>query len=244
MGRLRRHFLATVSLAVLSGNAFAADLRVPTKAPPVPPPLASSWTGPYIGLNLGAARHRWSFVDVDDFGLGLLPGGVNNTFWSDGRTGFTFGGQIGYNWQFQQFVVGLEADLNWIDGASKAEFSPVPIAATTKLHWMSTARGRVGVTFSPVLLYVTGGVAAARISDNWGLVASGSTDFSSSHTRTAPVFGGGVEYMFTPSWTARVEALHAKLGTRSASTIYATQGYRSDFEHSVTLVRGALSFKW
>jgi outer membrane immunogenic protein len=245
MNTSRQFFLATVSSAALVGSAAAADLPYPTKAPPPTPPVAWSWAGPYVGLNLGAAQNHWSYTDVDDFAFVLVPGGLNDKFWSDSRTEFTGGGQIGYNWQLNNIVLGAVADVNWIAGSASANFPAIaPVSGTTKIDWLTTFRGRLGVAFSNVLFYGTGGLAVARISDNWGLASAGSNNFTSSGTRTAPVFGGGVEYMFAQHWTAGVEVLYANFGTQTASTVYAGPTYRTNFEHSVTLVRGALNFKW
>ena len=111
---------------------------------------------------------------------------------------------------------------------------------------MSTFRGRVGVTISPMaLLYLTGGVAIARFSDGWGDLAIGPTGFvTSSQTRTGPVVGGGVEYKVAPNWIVRVEGLYADFGSRNEVSTFASQNYRTAFAHSVGVVRTGLSFKW
>lgn len=242
MNRFRQCLLATASSSTMVATAVAADM--PLKAPPPPPPIWT-WSGPYIGLNLGIADHRWRYTDLDDFAFVLVPGGLNNQFWSDSRIGFTGGGQIGYDWQLGNVVFGAVADLNGISGESSASFQAlVPVTGTTKLDWMSTFRGRLGVAFSQIMFYGTAGLAIARFSDNWGLVSNNSNNFTASETRSAGVFGGGVEYMFAQHWTAGVEALYANFGTVNTSTIFATNTYRSTFDHSVTLVRGSLNFKW
>ena len=66
---MKKIFLATSALVILSvGSAYAADLRpAPRPAPPPPPPVAN-WTGFYIGGNLGGA---WARGSVNDSLFGL-----------------------------------------------------------------------------------------------------------------------------------------------------------------------------
>src|SRR5262245_970733 len=163
--------LGTVSCLALASAAVAADM--PVKAPRIA--AIPTWAGSYIGVNAGVAWHRWSFNDVDDQ-LFILPTqqNSNNVFWRDDRAAFTAGGQVGYNWQSGNVVYGLEADLNWVNGKSSFSF-PDPtnlsetITASTKLEWLATIRGRLGITISPpTLLYATGGVAFAGVKDTYG----------------------------------------------------------------------------
>ena len=240
---------AALGLAT-SGAALAADM--PLKAPPLAPVAAPAWTGFYIGVNLGAAANHWKFADPDDFGNLLGPVNLaGTTFWDDRNTSVTGGAQAGYNLQFGEFVAGLEADVNVIDGTANAVFFSAPgdlVTGSTKLHWMSTVRGRLG--FLPIpnaLLFVTAGWAWARFSDAWGDVINPSSGgyVTSDHVRNAPVFGGGIEYMFAPHWTARVEGLYANFGTVTETIInFDSANYRTPFTHSVSIIRGALNFKW
>jgi outer membrane immunogenic protein len=175
---------------------------------------------------------------------------VPEPFWITDKAGFTFGGQAGYNLQAGNFVYGIEGDLNWVDAKASAAFMPFPgfnISATTKLEWMASIRGRLGLAFGPVLFYGTGGVAWAHFSDAWGVANTGGNTFSNGATRTAGIFGGGIEYMVAPNWIARVEALFANFGTTTI-TVLNPNGligpYLSSFEHKVATARAALSFKW
>src|SRR5580704_3725486 len=71
-------------------SASAADLAL--KAPPPPAPVYS-WTGWYVGLNLGGSFGRAG--DTTTFGAG--PTLLSST--SSRLDGVIGGGQIGYNWQ-------------------------------------------------------------------------------------------------------------------------------------------------
>ena len=103
--------LATLALA---GSANAADLpRAAYKAPP-PAPLFS-WTGFYIGGNLGGA---WARGTVSDSLFGLSA--------SSDRSGFIGGGQLGVNYQFSNIVLGAEWDFDWtsLDATGNGRFVP------------------------------------------------------------------------------------------------------------------------
>ena len=117
--------------------------RPPISRPPyytAPAPLcAYSWTGPYLGGNLG---YEW--------------GNVSNN--PTRPSGFEGGIEGGYNWQTGQFVFGGEADLQ-LSGASDT-FAPWKFSNP----WFGTLRGRAGVAISNVLMFGTAGVAYGSLS--------------------------------------------------------------------------------
>ncbi|MBX9773147.1 MAG: porin family protein [Xanthobacteraceae bacterium] len=252
MGGMRRYLLATVSAVALSNGAMAADIpaRMPVKAP-APVVVAPSWAGFYIGVHAGVAWNHAAFAEVGDNAGNTerAPRGVE--FWKPHRAGFAGGGQIGYNFQSGSVVYGLEADFSGVSNKySTTVVTPgfnSTVNVSTQLNWMATVRGRLGVTLSPTLLYVTGGLAVAHFKDSWGSIFAPVPEYVSNKTRTGWTVGGGVEHMFARNWTAKIEALYADFGDW---TIPHAQGaglsgpYRSRFEHQVVTVRGGLNYKW
>src|ERR1700758_3582740 len=102
---MKKILLALSAVAILTAAASAADMpaRTYTKAPPPPPPPVFSWTGFYIGANIGGAwsNNRWTDT-------------VLLTNFNNGNNGvFIGGGQIGANYQIGQFVIGGEWDFDW-----------------------------------------------------------------------------------------------------------------------------------
>jgi outer membrane immunogenic protein len=151
--------------------------------------------------------------------------------------GFIGGGQIGYNWQFSsQFVAGLEADIQGIAGSSGSATLPAGIknpsfvdvvTATSQfsrsLNYIGTVRGRIGFLFTPALLvYGTGGLAygganvqgniAAMDLNDSGLPFPYFSNGSFSDNLVGWTAGGGLEWMFAPHWSAKVEYLYYDLG--------------------------------
>lgn len=202
-----------------------------------------SWTGPYLGLNIGGAWNNARFIDRGGpGGQFAFPVGSNDPFWAPSQAGFTFGGQAGYNWQSGNIVYGIEGDVNWVGNNASATLAGFgPILASTKLDWMATARGRLGYAFSKFLVYGTGGVAFAHFADAYGFVGN---EFSNSVTRTGWTAGGGIEYMVSRNWTVRAEALFADFGSYDQTIFIFGGNYTSTFKHTVTTARAALNWKW
>src|ERR1700750_2259576 len=105
---MKKFLLGTVGLIALgmaSAPASAADLaaRPYTKAPPMVAAVYD-WSGFYIGINGGWAQTNDRRSDPV-FGL----------FGDYDSNGGTVGGQVGYRWQQNNFVFGLEAQGNWAD---------------------------------------------------------------------------------------------------------------------------------
>ena len=182
---LRRVLLSSAGALALSGAAFAADL--PSRAPPpvfVPPPLFS-WTGIYAGINAGYhwGGSSYSFIGTDTDGAGLgsaLGAGAILAPAAHGSNGFIGGGQIGYNYQIQSFVLGLEVDIDGATGRNSvtdlhgADLGFVPIASNSaqQLDWLGTVRGRLGWTpIDHLLIYGTGGLAFGQSQAAFTVVA-------------------------------------------------------------------------
>ena len=184
-------------LAMTSSGAFAADLPIRKAPPPLVIPVYN-WTGFYIGGNVGGAWEHSTLTD-NDFGVSF----------SNNRSGFIGGGQIGYNWQVSpQFVLGVE----WMfDGTDiKSDTTVDLFRGTEKVNWLTTVTGRLGYAVNNWLFYGKGGGGwvhdTATVTD---LVGGGSVSISD--TKGGWVAGAGVEYGFTPNWTGKVEYQHLGL---------------------------------
>lgn len=212
-------FIAAAGLAVgLSQAATAADL--PRKAPPAPlPPPPLTWTGCYIGLNVGAVRGRFE-----------LDGPFGGSASRDGDWGFAGGGQFGCDYQFagSGFVIGFR---NMFDGTTNdrdrtftlTDPAGVLVSATgtANFHnrWFDALTGRVGYSWGPGLVYFQGGAVWSRIEADIALATTvaGVTTVSAgsfSDTKTGWTVGGGIEYRFAPQWSVFVEGNYYDFGSR------------------------------
>jgi len=236
---MRSQLLATVSVFALVDAASAADMAaMPVKAPPAVVQVLS-WTGPYIGINGGAVWHRTT-SSYELIGGGILSDSARTT-----STGPTFGGQLGYNWQRQNWVIGVEVDANWVD-ASKTVTGPAGVVFHNKLSWLATARARLGVTLAPpTLVYATGGLAVGKVknvADGSGL---NSPILEHSKTKVGWTAGGGIEHMFSRNWTGKIEALYVDLGKDTVSVpVPPDSTYVGHFKNTAVIARAGLNLKW
>jgi outer membrane immunogenic protein len=220
---MRKRLLAGAALlAAISGSAAATDVSSPapppapyTKTPPPPPVF--SWTGFYIGGNLGAA---WWQANVTDSFTGL-------TFSANSSNSvLAGGGQLGFNYQVDSLVFGLDGDFDWIVNNNKNDTGVVvPVSlglghtftAGLNNRSISTFTGRLGVAVDRVQFYAKGG--GAWVGNNGFTVTDVTTGVSltgtSSNSSTGWTAGGGAEWAFANNWTARVDYDFIGLGNRT-----------------------------
>lgn len=254
MRKIRTQLVTIAAVVASTGASYAADMAV--KAPPPAPPPAPvyNWTGWYVGLNAGG---RWGGDCVDTtttqvFHIGGLNGNIGAAVATQGTgqtcpngAGFIIGGQIGYNWQFNNWVTGIETDIDGVsrvDEDSITNIGRVPgsggvpagaigstglITSGKDLKWLGTVRGRLGWLATPTfLVYGTGGLAYGGVQGNTTITetlgfgdtpAPFGTSGGFSGTRTGWTAGGGVEWMLAPRWSVKVEYLYYDLGTETWS---------------------------
>jgi outer membrane immunogenic protein len=212
---MKTMFSAGIALfALVSGSAMAADMTpAPAPAPVYKVPMAPlfTWTGFYVGANLGGA---WAHRDVTD----TLNPGFN---FSNGNNNGAFiaGGQIGGNYQFSNFVVGLEATFDWASNNNTSTTGIVvpggsTITVTSNDTWISTLAGRFGAAFDRVLVYGKGGGAWVG-NKGFTVTGPGASFTGSSNTTTGWVVGAGVEWAFATNWTLKAEYDYIGLSGRS-----------------------------
>jgi outer membrane immunogenic protein len=207
--------VATALFALaLGGAAQAADL--PVKARPMAQPVPYSWTGCFVGVAGGGTwgRSRHISGDPTTFGLDItdrytMSGGI-------------VGVEYGCNWQSGAWVFGTESDFSWTNlrgGANDiAPFNTTSISSTRE-HWLSTTRVRAGMLATPdVLLYVTGGLATARVEATVDATIAGFGIISESRTRWGWTIGGGAEFALGSGWSAKADYLYARFNDKEYFT--------------------------
>lgn len=213
-------------MLAISQAASAADMSRPVyKAPPPAAPVWS-WTGFYLGGHVGGA---WSDESATIPGFG--------TFGHD-PSGFIGGGQIGYNWQVNpSWVIGVEGDISW----TNSDASTVgPLATATSDHnWYATLGGRLGFTGGPWLLYAKGG--AAWMDADYTVTAPAGVA-TIGDTRTGWMVGVGLEWMFTPNWTAKVEYNYLDFGSETFNFTPLAVGTSIDTQ--VNLIKAGINYKF
>jgi outer membrane immunogenic protein len=250
---------SAIALALSAGTALAADLSS-RKGPPeqISPPPVVTWTGFYGGLDVGGG---WSannnadsllpFIDPETRELFLLPGSGRGSNSSGGLGG----GQIGYNYQFSpMFVVGAEADFQGASisySSSNSVSYSAPASGNTLipllpnngivavgLRWFGTVRGRAGFLLMPsLLIYGTAGFAYGDVLGDW-------TGYG--NTRTGWTAGGGVEWMFVPNWSAKLEYLFMDLDSGGTTGSLTGHQWGTHVHPEYNLIRAGVNchFNW
>jgi outer membrane immunogenic protein len=215
---MRKHslmLLAAATIGLAATQAVAADLPrraapAPAYVPPAPPPI--TWTGCYIGANVGGI---FSQGDAHFNGVEV----------SRSNSGFAGGGQIGcdYQWAGTGWVIGFR---NMFDGTSLHRdrtffdpFSGFSGTADFHLNWFDTLTTRLGYAFAPGwLIYGQGGIAWAHTQTD--VTIAGLQVGDRSRNRANWTAGGGVEWMFAPHWSAFLEGNWMDVGSRNDTTIF------------------------
>jgi outer membrane immunogenic protein len=220
-----------IAISALIGlPAMAADMAV--KAPFLAPAAAESWTGFYVGGNLGGA-----WTNTDGALRPIDPSAIKTVTGNLGTSAAIGGFQEGINWQFApKWVVGFEGDWSFTN-ASRNIFQgglmgPVnPIANSNgaigqKLDWLASARNRLGYLVTPnLMIFGTGGLAIGKveysgstsINDPTGLGTYASA-VASNHISGGWVAGGGLEWMWGGHWLLRGEYLYYHLNSGQAAS--------------------------
>jgi len=209
---MRKLLLSTVAFAALAGSAFAADLPSRKEAPVyVAPPPVFSWTGFYIGADIGG-----NFGNTSSHWLG-----TNWNSRSTDTSGVLGGGYIGYNLaglfnNYQIFgggiVAGVEGEFQGLSNNNTFNFinpnTGDAISLKAEQNWLASVNGRLGISYDRALFYAIGGAAwtegkvTATVYSPANLFVG---QLSNSKTISGWDVGGGVEYAFTPNWLGRVE---------------------------------------
>jgi len=236
---MKKILLASVALAVLAAPAMAADLKAPVyKAPP--PVYVFSWTGCYVGGNIGGVSVHKEWIDrtPGDPLIGLSYGSHQADSWIGGL-------QAGCNYQFAGgWVIGIEGDgsATQSDGQQVETLFPAFRIQTTE-HWMATARGKLGYAWDKWLFYVTGGGAWAELqTNNWNAVfvpAGAGLAAIQKNTVNGWTVGVGAEYALGYGWSIKGEYQYMEFGT---STFFTPTNPIALAEFNVKLRQSAVKF--
>jgi outer membrane immunogenic protein len=219
------------ALVVAAGSAHGADMLRPM--PPAPPYIAPvyNWTGFYLGANLGGG---WGHTTSIDSFTGIQ---IGNT-----AAGVVGGGQLGFNYQTGNFVLGAE----WMfEGTSISSSHAVAgLQASANNNWVTTVAGRFGWAANNALFYGKAGGGWADTSVSLTSLANG-TKVTGSNTNAGWLVGGGIEYGLTPNWTVKVEYDYLGLNTWNAnSTLFAPNADRLSVRPNVQTFVVGVNYKF
>lgn len=228
---MRKAILGAIGLAVagvigLSGAASAADVYArggSLKDEPVGAFLPT-WAGLYIG---GSVGYSWGDAEstLTDFGV-----------FDTEPEGAVYGAHLGYNFQRDNVVFGVEASIN---GTNMEDSSFVNRAElVNELDWYATGVARLGLAHGSTLFYGFGGVA-------WGQVTTTfDTDerFTDEETHVGWTAGVGIEHALSDRFSLRLEYAHVDLGSEDAFKQDGCSTCEVDFDFDVIKVGASYRF--
>ena len=228
---------SSASLFVASINTVFAGTMGDVLAEP-------DWSGIYTGINLGGAIGSSNTKNNVTNWLHSGAGSIQDWAYNEANHNTFFpasgviGAQIGYNWQKDRLILGLETNFDFMkqtNSNSQAVVDPSTVAgngynyvstATLKTNWLYTIRPRVGYLFNHVMLYGTGGFALTDL--NYSITTendelaqfatAGVGNKANAQARVGWAAGAGIEWMFVPNrWTLSLQYLYTDFETLSGT---------------------------
>ncbi len=229
----------------------------------------SSWTGFYLGGNLGYSRGD------SDSNLTSLDGGwstepqdlrdfiTSNSSKNQNPSGVSFGFQAGYDYEFDnKFILGVEADYNKLDldESRQTAFILSPLGFPTSFAFSNkvdvnhtfSIRPKVGYAFDNTMVYVTAGFAWTSADFSSDLLGTNGVSKvgKASKTLNSAVWGVGVEHKFFDNISAKLEYLKINGDDTSYTTEYrpgsSSSGYSEKFNVDLDydIIRAGINYRF
>lgn len=234
---MKNILVAFGALLAASTAAKAADAIVYEEAPVAVVENAYNWSGVYVGVigggSFGDMRHDFDYLGTD----GSLKTSASGAF---------VGGQVGYDWQFDKFVVGAVADIAWSNHKSRVDLNLFPgtpfeenLEAKSQLDYLGTVRARLGyAAFDRGLIYAHGGWAYGRVKTS---ISDGFDTISEKNNKNGYTVGAGVEYAFTQNMSFQTEYAYTDLGRDS---VYNFNGDAINNDTKFHSIKAALNWRF
>lgn len=193
---------------------------------------AEEWSGLYVGGSVGSASRETDWHDLDnDWGGGIQA--------SDDESATAIGAHLGYNWQWGNWVAGAQGGVMYAD-LSETEFVNGDVDVDNSMSFSVDIRANAGYAFGDLLPYVTVGAAYADLEHSWLEINDTDDSWQDFGNEVALVYGAGVEYRFSPHWSAGAEYLVYDFGSKTSTN---PDGYRMDVETDSDVVQFTLNYR-
>ena len=192
-----------------------------------------NWTGFYVGAHAG---YGWGDHHVAD---------DNPTVAYDLEpNGFLGGAQAGFDYQFDNFLIGVVGDISWTEMDTRGPTGGGVEIATVDVKYFASVRARLGYTMQSLLLYGTGGAAWGEFTDANFFLRGTQFGRDFDHGQSGWVIGAGVEYPLGPQWTMGIEYLHYEFDAVETTTAFPFWGIGDDhFDTEAETVRMEVTFR-
>jgi outer membrane immunogenic protein len=252
---MKKNFLAsaaTLCLISASWSCFAADIIPPAPPAPVyaaPPMPMYSWTGFYVGGNVGGAWASGTLSGNFTSPTAAPAPGPAKAYSPDpvlsisaSKSGVIGGGQLGYNWQTGAFVLGGEWDFDWTSLNSSGSIGNLTASANT--NWVDIVAARFGWAACDWLWYGKAGGGWVNNRATLTNVVTGA-QVNASKTNSGWLLGAGLEYAFAPPWTVKIEYDYLGLNTWTLnSTMLALNADQLSVKRHINILTVGLNYKF
>lgn len=185
--------LTCISTVSLGSAADFYDVPAPMIAPEAP---RFDWNRFYIGVHAG---YGWA-GDVSGVYRNDPADDEDDVFFESSVNGPVLGGQLGLDWQSGNLVLGAEADLAWAGMNADEDHS----GDGDVVDYLGSARLRAGAALDRFLVYGTGGLGVAGISDP--------LDDDPGELELGWTAGAGGEYLLNDRMSVGVQYQHYGFG--------------------------------
>jgi len=204
-------------LALLSAPSIAADIIFdPDPAPPMIalPEAPFSWSGRYIGIDLGYGRSKVK----EDYATAGVPTDIFNIKQGEGAFGGVY---AGFGRQARNLYFGFEADVQYASikgthtnaAGTVAEFTPTWLGST-RLRAGYAINNFLGQDMGHLLPYLTGGLAFGGFK---ATTKNAGAEWSASRPDTGYTLGAGIDYAINHNTIAKLEYQYMDFGKRTFS---------------------------
>lgn len=232
-----RWYLVALAAFLSAGSALAGETY--------------NWSGLYVGAHGG-----YGWADTDYPGAPPYPAGPPRPDLEGG----IFGGQVGYNYQLHQVVIGVEADYSFTSMQQMVRDGNY-LTQNHEITGLGSVRGRLGYAFGHILPYATVGWGYGQASFNQTCpdpaavpfghcnAANGFSPYNitKDETETGWVYGGGVEMLIAKTWSIRAEYLRYDFDEQGYNLGLTPSGKdlgTKTLEHDVDVVRLGVNYKF
>jgi outer membrane immunogenic protein len=237
---MRKQLLTSAAVLALSaGAAFASDLPTHKGPPPAPTPApVFTWTGCYVGVQAGIdfGNSKWS----DPSGYGTVSYPTN---------GGIFGGQVGCNYQIQNFVIGAEGELwgSTLSGSTTKLLGGEGggYGFKTRSDFAGDLSVRAGYAFDRVLVFGKLGAAWAHYTFTETYPLSGSPD-TGHGDYSGLLLGLGLEYALDSHWSVKGEYDFIDYGSKNIAmyTVLGAYDYTPKISNYENIIKAAVNYRF
>ena len=146
-------------------------------------------------------------------------------------------------------MIGIEGQYSWTarDTQSVA-FVPGGFTISDRNSNLGSVTGRLGYTWGPALLYAKGGVAFREKNNVFvtNTLTGAAVPFTSSSDDVGYTVGAGLEYLFAPNWSAKVEYQYYNFGKTNVNLVAPGTGFATavSYDRDVHTVKAGINYRF